>query len=67
MEYIAGALALVLFLWVCSEGSKGSQERYALNETSDERYLEVIDNRTGTVAFVGTKEDCEQWIRRQEQ
>lgn len=61
MEYLIGALALILLVWACS-GSKKAAPRYSVNETADERYCEVVDNGTGKVEFVGTKEQCENWI-----
>lgn len=63
MEYIGGAIALLLLLWACSGSRKGSQERYSIQETGDERYCEVIDNTTGSVVFVGTRKACENYLQ----
>lgn len=61
MEYLIGAIALILLLWACS-GSKKNQPEYSIVETADDRYCEVIHNPTGKVEFVGAKEQCEKWI-----
>lgn len=63
MEYIGGAIALLLLLWACSGNRKGSQERYSIKETGDERYCEVIDNTTESVVFVGTRNACENYLQ----
>lgn len=62
MEYVAGVIGLLLLLWICSGSSKKSQQPYSIRETGDERYSEVIDNRTERVEFVGTHKACEMWI-----
>ncbi|WP_165052295.1 MULTISPECIES: hypothetical protein [unclassified Adlercreutzia] len=61
MEYLAGAIALILLLWACS-GGKRTPPKYSIVETADDRYCEVVDNDTGRVEFVGAKEQCENWI-----
>lgn len=63
MEYIGGAIALLLLLWACSGNRKGSQGRYSIQETGDERYCEVLDNTTDTVVFVGSRNACENYVR----
>lgn len=65
MEYLLGAVAVILLLWACSGSSGGVKERYSIKETDDDRYYEVTDNHSGKVEFVGTRRACEQWIQDQ--
>lgn len=64
MEFIIGTVAVIVLLLSCFSGSaKKNQSRYFISDTADERYCEVIDNQTGSVAFVGTREQCEHWTQ----
>lgn len=66
MEAIGVIIAIILLLWACSGGGKKNQERYRIEATGDPRYCEVIDNQTGTIAFVGSKRACELWLQEHE-
>ena len=62
---IAAAIAVILIAME-KRGGNNRQSRYDVRETEDDRFCEVVDNENGETVFVGTAEQCGDWIGRNE-
>lgn len=64
MGAIAGVAAVIAIILILLERGGGSgSEKYKIIETQDSRFCEVIDTETANTVFVGSFEQCEDWIR----
>lgn len=71
MEALGGlgaVLAVIILLWASSSsgGSNKGNRRYEKQETADPNYFKVWDYETQSDAFIGTEQQCDDYIARNE-
>ena len=62
---LGGIIAIIILLWASSSGgSKKHNSRYEKQETADPNYFKVWDYETQSDAFIGTSQQCDDYIAR---